>query len=157
MWNTNSQSYEAEQIQAMAVVHNFPSTSWLEATDGTSNSSFSQSPALAPSALASTWHHNEKDRLGKKRLLVVLDKCNSLSKAQHARRNTRWNITHKHTLWLRTHSQTPVLFPATLGDHQEGTVEENNERCLNYLESGFGSSRDTSSVPSFFLTNLNKF
>lgn len=50
----------------MAVVHNFPSTSWLEATDGTSNSSFSQSPAPAPSALASTWHHNEEDWLGKK-------------------------------------------------------------------------------------------
>lgn len=51
----------------MAVVHNFPSTSWLEATDGTSNSSFSQSPAPAPSALASTWHHNEEDRLGGKK------------------------------------------------------------------------------------------
>ena len=48
----------------MAVVHNFPSTSWLEATDGTSNSSFSQSPAWAPSALASTWHHNEEYQLG---------------------------------------------------------------------------------------------
>lgn len=31
-------------------------------------------------------------------------------------------------LWLHTPSQTTVLFPLTLGDHQEGTVEENNER-----------------------------
>lgn len=107
LWNSNSQSYEVEQIQAMAVVHNFPSTSWLEATDGTSNSSFSQSPAPAPSALASAWHHNEEDRHGKKKkkkkLLVVLDKCNSLSMAQHARKTTRWYTTHKHMLLLHIH------------------------------------------------------
>lgn len=95
--------------------------------------------------------------LAKELLLVVLDKCNSLSMAQHARKNTRWNTTLEHILFLRMQSWMAVSLPSTLGDHQEGTVEENNERQLNYLERGFASSRDTSSVLCFFLTNLNKF
>ena len=90
-----------------------------------------------------------------KKMLVVLDKCNSLSMAQHTRKTTRWSVTHKHMLEPHVHLQTPVLFASTQGDHQEGTVEENNERHLNYLESGFGSSRGTSLMPS--LTNLNAF
>lgn len=60
-------------------------------------------------------------------------------------------------LLVHIHSSMDVLFPSTLGDHREGTVEENNERRLNYLERGFGSSRDASPVSCFFLTNLNKF
>lgn len=72
-------------------------------------------------------------------------------------KNTRWNFTHNHILPLHTHSWMDALFPSTLGDHREGTVEENNERQLNYLERVFGSSRDTSTLPFFFLTNLNKF
>ena len=43
-----------------------------------------------------------------------------------------------------------------LGDHQEGTDEENNERQLNYLNRGFGSSRDTRSVLCVSLKSQNK-
>lgn len=112
----------------MAVVHKFPSTSWLEATDGTSNRSFSQSPAQAPMAQTSTWHHNEEDQLGQKK---GQDKCNSLCLAQRARQNARWNVTHKYILSLHVlhiHFWMDALLPLTLGDHREGAVEENNER-----------------------------
>lgn len=150
----NSQSYEVEQIQAMVVVHNFPSTSWLQATDGTSNVSFSQSPAPAPAALASTWHHNEKDRLGRKAAggagQMQFPKygatCEKEYKMEH---NTRAQAVAAHILAKDCVS--------TLGNHQEGRVKENTERCLNYLERGFRSSRDTSLLTCFFLTNQNKF
>lgn len=88
----------------MAVVHSFPSTSWLDATDGTSNSSSSQSPAPAASAQASTWHHDEeRTSLAKKKKEKKgrPDTSNSLSMAQHVRQKTRCNITHRHTLSLR--------------------------------------------------------
>lgn len=78
----------------MAVVHNFPSTSWLEATDGTSNSSFSQSPAQAPSAQASTWHPNEEDQLGQKEKYGTT--CETGYKMEH---NTQVRTVAAHTLW----------------------------------------------------------
>lgn len=52
----------------------------------------------------------------------------------HARKNTTWKITQKHMLEPNIHSRMAVLFALTLGDHQEGAVEKNNERHLNYLE-----------------------
>lgn len=150
----NSQSYEVEQIQAMVVVHNFPSTSWLQATDGTSNSSFSLSPAPAPSAPASTWHHNEKDRLGRKAAggagQMQFPKygatCEKEYKMEH---NTRAHAGAVQTL-ANDHA-------STLGNHQEGRVEENGERRLNYLERGFRSRAGTSLLTCFFLMNQNKF
>lgn len=45
-------------IQDMTVVHNFSLTWWLKAMDGTSNSSFTQSPD--PTAPALAGNYNEK-------------------------------------------------------------------------------------------------
>lgn len=126
----------------MAVVHNFPSTSWLEATDGTSNSSLSQSPAQAPSAQASTWHHNEENRLGQK------EKAGQMQFPKHGTIcETEYKMepnTQVHTVAAHTCVDGCVV-SFDSGDHREETVEENNERWLNYLE--FGSSRDTSLEP----------
>ncbi len=145
----NSRSYEVEQIQAMAVVHIFPSTSWLEATDGTSNSSFSQSPAPAPSAPASTWHHNEEDQLGKEKA------SGGAGQTKFPQYGATCKKEYKEEHDTRAHAHAHMdgcVVSCDSGDHREGTVEENNERQLNYLDREFRSSRDTSFVQCFFLT-----
>lgn len=121
----------------MAVVHSFPSTSWLDATDGTSNSSSSQSPAPAASAQASTWHHDEertssakkkkkKGEAGHKQFPEYGTTCETENKMQH-NTGTRCRRAYIHS-WM------DWLLPSTLGDHREGAVEENNKRRLNYSE-----------------------
>lgn len=90
----------------MAVVHSFPSTSWLDATDGTSNSSSSQSPAPAASAQASTWHHDEertssakkkkrkKGKAGHKQFPEYGTTCETENKMQH---NTQAHAVAAHS------------------------------------------------------------